>query len=97
MRSYLKSYLLVVDTTQRDTALVIQVIDRLPDVLNWYKFLPAALTLVTALSLPNLQKLLLRELSGTRYLVSLIEPEKKNGWLPKPAWELMNMPVPAAG
>ena len=50
-RQELTPYLLVVDTTQRSLDEVIEAVDKLPGVMNWYKFMPGAAVVVMDRSL----------------------------------------------
>jgi len=67
-------------------------LDTLPAVKNWYAFLPSAVFIISDQSAHALANLLLGKVNGSYYFVSEIPVGAYNGWLPQAAWEFVNNP-----
>ena len=91
----LKSYLLVADTTQGNLDELIAGLDRAPEFVNWYKFMPGAIALVSPLDVNEADARLRELFPRRRHLLVRLERGTKNGWLPRSAWQFMNEPSAA--
>lgn len=88
----LRSFLLVGDTTQKPFRALLDSIDGVGAVENWYKILPDAAVLVSRLDVDTLHSELKQVMPKQRYILVELERGKKNGWLPRKAWDFMNSP-----
>lgn len=95
MTNEFDAYLLTFDTTQLSRDKLVARIDRLAEIANWYAFLPAGVILISRLSASELSDLLRESLPDLRFLVAKLEKGKRQGWLPKSAWQFINDPHPA--
>lgn len=91
----MNAHLLVFDSSQIRRSVVTKIIDRLPEIKNWYAFLDNTICIVTDDDAGMLSDLLHKKLPEIRFIVTEIEPQKKGGWLPKSVWKFMNHPVPS--
>ncbi len=91
----MKTHLLVFDSSQASRKEVIQKVDRIPMIVNWYAFFENTLCLASEEDAKSLSKLLRTEFPKLRFLISEVEPQNKAGWLPQSIWEFLNHPEPA--
>lgn len=89
----LKSYLFVLDSSTMKLDDAIAIIDKDRSFENWQKILPDAAVLITRLGTSPANKRLKELLPGQRYIAVKLGHGTKNGWLPKEAWNFMNMPT----
>jgi hypothetical protein len=89
------AFLLTFDTTQTSRKDVIEVIDSLSEIVNWYAFLPASLCLVSRLSAADLSRVIRSRLPDLRFIVVQLGKGQRQGWLPRSAWDFINDPRPA--
>ena len=90
-----EAYLMTFDTTQVSRKLLIEVIDEIPEVVNWYAFLPAALCLVSRLSTSDLSRIIRSRLPKLHFILVRLEKGQRQGWLPTSAWSFINDARPA--
>jgi hypothetical protein len=88
-------FLVTFDTTQMSRERLVDAIDRIPEIVNWYAFLPAAVYLVSELSTSDLSRVIRSRLPGLRHILVRLEKDQRQGWLPKSAWQFINNPRPA--
>jgi hypothetical protein len=88
-------FLLTFDTTQTSRETLLEIIDDVDDILNWYAFLPGALCLISELSTADLSKTIRSHLPELRFLLVRLEKGQRQGWLPKSAWRFINEARPA--
>ena len=85
-------FLLTFDTTQMSREAVIDVVDHVDEVVNWYAFLPGAVCLVSDLSTADLSRAIRSRLPDLRFLLVRLEKGQRQGWLPRSAWRFINDP-----
>jgi len=90
-----KAYLLVFDPSQTTRKEVIEKIDRMPAISNWYAFFNNTICLASAKEARSLSGLLHADLPTLRFIITEINPQSKGGWLPKSIWAFLNNPQPA--
>ena len=90
-----RAYLFTADTTQESFSSLLSLIDEVGAVSNWLKILPGSAVLVSRLRIDDLHEELKAMLPKQRYILVELEKGKKNGWLPRKAWDFMNQPAPA--
>jgi|ERR1019366_8782706 hypothetical protein len=88
----MKVHLLVFDQSQITRQNMIQKIDTIPDVENWYAFFDNAICLASEKDARSLSHLLRAGLPTLRFIITEIEPQSKGGWLPKSIWAFLNHP-----
>lgn len=89
----LKPYVLNFNPNMCPRKKILDLLDTLPAVKNWYAFLPSAVFIISDQSAHTLAQLLLAKVEGSLYFISEISPSAYNGWLPKPAWDFINNPM----
>lgn len=88
----LDAFLLSFDTTQMSRKDLIGVVDSIPEIVNWYAFLPATICLVSRLPIADLTRVIRLRLPNLRFILVRLEKEQRKGWLPRSAWDFMNEP-----
>jgi len=89
------AFLVTFDTTQMSREALIQAIDEIPEIVNWYAFLPAAVCVVSELSTFELSRAIRMRLPDLRFILVRMEKGERQGWLPKSAWQFIRNPRPA--
>ena len=89
------AFLMTFDTTQMSREALIEVIDEIPEIVNWYAFLPAAVCLASELSASDVSRLVRARVPDLRFIIVRMEKGQRQGWLPKSAWGFINDPRPA--
>ncbi len=91
----MKSYLIVFNDQFSERDDLTNFVDAIPEIINWRTDMPGCLMVVSELSAREIAQHL-SELNEKRdgqkkgyFLVSEVGTNKQ-GWLPKPAWRLMN-------
>ena len=90
-----RAYLFTTDTTQEAFSSLLSLIDETRAVSNWLKILPGSAVLVSRLDIDDLHEELKAIFPNQRNILVELEKGKKNGWLPRKAWDFMNQPTPA--
>lgn len=88
-------YLFVVDSSTMSRTDALEIIDQLPEVVNWQTILPDAAVLISPLRASDLHRVLHDKFQSKKYIITLLESGKKAGWLNRSAWEFMNHPKSA--
>lgn len=88
----MRAYLFVFDPNTFGRQFVIDRIDGLDDVENWYAFLPSALCLISDLEAKELSKVIRTALPDMNFLVTRLDQGTKGGWLRKSVWDFMSHP-----
>ncbi len=91
----MKTHLLIFNSRQIDRPIVTKIIDRLPEIANWYAFFDNSICLVTEMDAPKVADLLQGRLPELEFLVTEIKSQERGGWLPKSVWKFMSHPAPA--
>ena len=89
----MRSYLLTFDTGQVSRDRWIETIDGLPQIVNWHAFFEGAVVLVSNESAKELGNLIRDRLPRARFVVSELQRGRKDGWLPKSVWDIINHPT----
>lgn len=89
----LKPYVLTFNPGTCPRQTILDLLDTLPAVKNWYAFLPSAVFIISDQNAHFLAQALLAKVNGSFYFVSEINTSSYNGWLPKPAWDFINTPT----
>jgi len=89
------AFLLTFDTTQMSREALIEVVDDIAEIVNWYAFLPAALCLVSERPTADLSRVIRSRLPDLRYMLVKLEKGQRQGLLPKSAWRFINEARPA--
>ena len=89
------TFLLTFDTTQMSREALIEVIDDIPQIVNWYAFLPAALCLVSQLPTADVSRVIRSRLPELLFMLVRLEKGQRQGWLPTSAWHFINEARPA--
>jgi hypothetical protein len=88
----LKAYIVNFNCSQCARQKVLDLLDTLPAIKNWYAFLPSAIFVVSDQTAHALAQLLLAKVDGSYYFISEITSGTANGWLPQAAWDFVNNP-----
>jgi len=89
-----KAHLLVFDDSQASRQSMIDVIDNIEDIENWYAFFDNVFCLASERDAHSLSSLIRAEMPKQRFIVTEVEPGKKGGWLPKSIWAFLKRPEP---
>jgi hypothetical protein len=92
----MKAYLLVFDGSQVSRDTVIDVIDKIGDIENWFAFFNNAICIASEKDARSLAQQIRTELPKQRFIITEIQAGKKAGWLPKSIWTFLNRPEPVA-
>jgi hypothetical protein len=90
----MKAYLLVFDPSQASRQTMIDVIDNIDDIENWYAFFDNAFCVASERDARSLSSLIREEMPKQRFIITEVEPGKKGGWLPKSIWAFLKRPEP---
>ena len=90
-----EAFLLTFDTTQISRDALLQGIDNIDEIANWYAFLPASVCLVSKLTASDLSRLIKLRFRELRFLVVKLERGQRQGWLPRSVWDFMKEARPA--
>ena len=90
----MKAYLLVFDQSQVTREIMVETIDKISDIQNWYAFFDNTICLASEKDARSLSHLLHAELPKQRFIITEIGSQKKGGWLPKSIWAFLNHPEP---
>ncbi len=93
MKSY--TYLLLFNGETWSSEKVKRFLDSRQEIEYWFRCLPNSFFLVSSLSATELTKLIRRESRHRGRFLILDTDTDRNGWLPKPAWDLMKSPESA--
>lgn len=81
-----KTYLLSFDPHRTDAIALHQVIKNSRLISGWSHYLGSTYLLVSREPLQNIHNEIKTKWPNQRYFIAEINPENKNGWLPKDAW-----------
>ena len=88
-RAYLFSYKPLM---WRDGAIK-QIVNSTPEIGYWMHFLPNAYILISNLSATDLAARLRQQLNDSEwFIVTRLDPQATDGWLPQEAWDRINNP-----
>jgi hypothetical protein len=88
MKPYLFSFNATMGTRQQ----VLDFLDTLPQVLNWYAPLPESVIIISERGVSELQALIHNRYPMSYFIITEIPPGGNDGWLPKVAWDFINNP-----
>ncbi len=88
MKPYLFSFNATMGTRQQ----VLDFLDTLPQVLNWYAPLPQSVILISDSPMQKLSELIHNHYPMSFFIITEIVDKANNGWLPREAWEFINDP-----
>jgi hypothetical protein len=89
------TYVLVFDDAVGTRREVLDFLDKLPEILNWYACMSNAVFVVSNKTANELADLFRKFTKDKGRFVILDTETDRNGWLPKPAWEFIRNPRPA--
>jgi hypothetical protein len=89
-----KAHLFVFDGSQITRELIVEKIDHIPVIENWYAFFDNTICLASEEDARSLSSLLHAELPKLRFIITEIRPSA-GGMLPKPIWAFLNHPQSA--
>lgn len=89
----LKSYLFAIDSSTMSLDKALEAIDKIREIENWQIILPDVAVLVSRLDIDGLHEALKEGLPKQKFLITLLEQGKKQGWLAKASWAFMNNPT----
>ena len=90
----MKAYLLVFDQTQALRQTMIDVIDKIDEIENWYAFFDNTFCVASERDAHSLSRLIRAEMPKQRFFITEVEPGKNGGWLPKSIWAFLKRPEP---
>jgi hypothetical protein len=90
-----KAHLLVFDGSQITRELIVEKIDHIPVIENWYAFFDNTICLASEEEARLLSGLLHAELPKLRFIITEIQSSGKGGWLPMSIWAFLNHPQSA--
>jgi len=90
----MKAYLLVFDLSQITREIMVEAIDNMSGIENWYAFFDNAICLASEKDARSLSRMLHAEFPKQRFIITEVGPQK-GGWLPKSIWAFLNHPEPA--
>lgn len=93
MSSPLASYLFVIDSSQTSISNILSKIDEVTEIENWQMILPDAIVLVSNLTVQELNARIRDVVPKQRFIVTVLERGKKQGWLTRTAWNFINKPA----
>ena len=64
------------------------------EILNWYSILPGQIFLVSDNSVQQLGHLFRTFFPRQLFIVTAVDPQASDGWLPKDVWDFINQPQP---
>jgi hypothetical protein len=73
---------------------VIDVIDNIDDIENWYAFFGNAFCIASERDASSLASLIHAEMPKQRFIITEVGPGKRGGWLPKSIWAFLRKPEP---
>ncbi len=88
----MRAYLLTFNEFIAPRQTVVDFLDTRREVLNWYAFGPAGIIIISRKTAHELAAILHEQYPGLFFLLTEVDPAKTNGFLPKQAWDFMNMP-----
>ncbi len=91
----MKAHLLVFDGSQITRDLIVEKIDHMPVIENWYAFFDNTICVASEEEARDLSRLLHAELPKLRFVITEIQRSNKGGWLPQSIWTFLNHPQPA--
>lgn len=92
----MKSYLLSFNNNQISRKRLTELINEIPEVVNWYGFFPGAIALVSTVNATELGAIIREKRADEAFQFLIVEKgSDSNGWLPKAVWEFLNKPTKA--
>jgi hypothetical protein len=88
----LKAYVLTFNSEICPRQKVLELLDTIPAVKNWYAYLPSSIFIISDQTAHVLANALLAKVDGSYYFVSEVPSGVNNGWLPEAAWQFINSP-----
>ena len=85
-------YLLSFDETMVTRQQVLDHLNTLPQVLNWYALLPGSILLVSRSPSSELCAFINHQFPTTFIIITEIPRGNNDGWLPQAAWDFINNP-----
>jgi len=86
----LKPFILVYDTFELPRDEILDFLDTLANIKNYYAYLPTSIIIISDLSATELSDEFRGEFPGTEFIIIELQPEKINGWLDKGVWSFIN-------
>ena len=90
----MRSFLLTFDTEKITRTELINVIDRIKGIENWYAFFEGSIVVASPLGAKEISKLIRKQLPDTPFLLAEVQREGRGGWLPRSVWSFINDPKP---
>jgi hypothetical protein len=91
----MKSYILSLNTSQIERKKVTELLDTIPEVVNWYGFFPGTVALVSTVDATKLGELIRNRQTDEFQFVIIEKADDSNGWLPRDVWDFLNKPKKA--
>ena len=90
----MKAYLLVFNPIDARREDVRDMIDRIPDVINWHAFFGNTMCLASELGAKELASRINVSMPGLIYFLTEVEPDHKGGRIPESVYRFLNAPGP---
>lgn len=88
----MRPYLFCFNATMGSRQQVVDFLDTLPQILNWYAPLPQSIILISDQPARTLRELIHNRYPQSFFIITEIQSKGADGWLPKAAWDFINRP-----
>ena len=88
----LKPFILVYDPFELPRDEILDFLDTLQEVKNYFAFLPTSIVIISDQTTSQLSKIFRREFERTLFFISAIPHGGYDGWLDKEFWNFINNP-----
>ena len=88
----LRSYVLIFNSVFVPRQTMLDFLNTRREVLNWYAFLDGTIFIISRQNATQLGEMIHTQFPTVFFLVTTVPNYDNNGWLPKAAWDFINIP-----